>query len=324
MEKNTLEAIKVSIIVPMYNTKPYVQRCLESLINQSYKNIEIIIVDDNSTDGSYDIIESYLQEYPHLIKYFKNEQNSGVGFSRNLGIEISTGKYISFVDSDDWIDTDFIIKLVLSIEKNKADIAIAGIMNDFDYYNMSTKRYSYMYENTINGKYALNLLSKSFNNDIYLTPMVCGKLYEKEFILKNNITFNARSYYEDDIFTFEAFYLSKKIVIYPETFYHYFQRGSSITHTFSKKHITDLKQAFEYLDSFMYAQNMSNEHKYLLNQYFNRTFKAMVNRLLQSNESSIEIKKYLHFITETFITQNFISKIIDDYDIERLARFFEI
>ena len=107
---------KISVIVPVYNTEKYIKKCLDSIINQTYSNIEIIIINDGSTDNSELIINEYLKEYPDKIKYYKKE-NGGLSDARNYGVTKATGDYICFVDSDDYIDINLFESLKMEVEK---------------------------------------------------------------------------------------------------------------------------------------------------------------------------------------------------------------
>lgn len=119
---------KISIIVPVYNTKEYISTCIDSLLAQSYENIEIVLIDDCSTDGSSHIAQSYADEFPKICKYFRNKKNLGVSASRNLGLKYCTGMWVAFVDSDDWIDKNYInVLLNIALEQN-ADLVISGCL----------------------------------------------------------------------------------------------------------------------------------------------------------------------------------------------------
>ena len=117
---------KVSIIVPVYNVEKYLECCLESLINQTLKDIEIICVNDGSTDNSGKILENYAAK-DNRIKVI-HQVNGGQAAARNNGLNAVNGKYINFIDSDDWVDLDFIEKLYDAAERNSADIAVASII----------------------------------------------------------------------------------------------------------------------------------------------------------------------------------------------------
>lgn len=113
---------KISVIVPVYNTEQYLETCLNSIINQTYKDIEIIVVNDGTKDNSQDIINRFSNKYPQLIKSYIKE-NGGLSDTRNYGIEKSTGQYITFIDSDDYISHDMLEKLYESIITNSADVS---------------------------------------------------------------------------------------------------------------------------------------------------------------------------------------------------------
>ena len=116
----------ISVVVPIYNTSIYLSKCLESLINQTYKDIEIICINDGSTDNSLEILNKF-QKKDNRIKIITQE-NQGLSAARNKGIVEANGEYISFIDSDDWVDLDFFEKLITALEKEHADIAAGSII----------------------------------------------------------------------------------------------------------------------------------------------------------------------------------------------------
>lgn len=118
--------IKISVIVPVYNVEKYIRQCLESIINQTYKNLEIIIVNDGTRDNSMKIVEEYLSD--ERIRVI-NKENGGISSARNRGIEEATGEYVSFVDSDDWLEIDLYERIVQILEGNKVDIIFLIIID---------------------------------------------------------------------------------------------------------------------------------------------------------------------------------------------------
>ena len=117
--------MKVSIIVPVYNVEEYLRKCLDSLVNQTYQNIEIIIVNDGTKDNSQSIIDEYKKKFSKLINSYMKE-NGGLASARNYGIDKATGEYIMFVDSDDYIDTNMVEKLVRTASKKYSDIVVSN------------------------------------------------------------------------------------------------------------------------------------------------------------------------------------------------------
>ena len=188
---------KISVIVPVYNVEKYLKQCLDSIVNQTYKNLEIIIVNDGTKDNSMKIVENYLQD--NRIKVI-NKENGGLASARNSGLEKVTGKYISFIDSDDWIELNMYEELVSQI--NDEDILI------YRYFSYDDKK------KKIVGKKKIDFYSQNKLEDKYLyveLPCCCwSKLYKKEYLEKNNFKF-LEILYEDVFWNIETIFSTEKI-----------------------------------------------------------------------------------------------------------------
>ena len=200
---------ELSVIIPVYNVQSELRTCLESVINQSYRNMEIIIIDDASTDDSAHIIEEYAAKC-QLIKPVFLQNNIGVGDVRNHGIFLARGRYIGFVDGDDWIDMYFYQNLVNSIKSNDSDIAICGIKTEYNNSQNYQLRYKYNSENCITGEYALKLLTKSENYGYFITPIVNNKVYDADFLKNTDIFLTPLAASKMISFRFLQFYTQKK------------------------------------------------------------------------------------------------------------------
>ena len=311
---------KLSIIVPVFNVGSLVKRCIESLINQSYTNIEIIIVNDGSTDDSFKFIEPYLSN-PRIKYLFQT--NKGLGEARNVGIRNASGTLITFVDSDDWVDLDLYRIMIDSIEKNKSDIAICGVKNELNNFHSSEERYTYLYPNVISKFKALSLLSRCERNDYMISPVVWNKVYKKSVILDNDIRFIDNSYWEDDIFSFQVFMFANTFSVVPKVYYHYFQREKSITKHFSKKHIDDIIMSFKKLYLSMEKQTFLDFNIMpMLNCYFDRAISSMF-QMLFCNEPSAQIQKeYIIYFYEVFSQHFSVTEAISYLDASRIKRLF--
>ena len=203
----------VSVIMPVYNAEEFLYRSISSIINQTYDNLEILLIDDCSTDNSYNILKEYAKK-DKRIKVFHNQENQHVSETRNVGIRNSTGKYLYFIDSDDFIDNDYIEHLVNTAEKENADVVV------------NTNIYKYKYD-----KQNSNIILSSFygvnNNSKILVlktfPSVCNKFYKKEIQEKYNIFFdNTIRVGEDGVFNIFFFSKTNNIIfISPNSFYYY-------------------------------------------------------------------------------------------------------
>ena len=211
---------KISVIVAVYNTEKYLDRCIESLLNQTYKNMELVIVEDCSTDSSRKLLKKYKEN--KNIKVFYNRENRGLSYSRNYGLKKSTGDFIGYIDSDDYVEPDYYEKLMSSIKDNKSDIAICDIKlvdeqtnkiqrckcyaNDFDVYSV------------VNNGFAAS---------------ACNKLFKRKNIEKYPF---AEGKVNEDIAVVIPTVIQAKKISYADTCYFYVQRGGSIQNSkFSDK-----------------------------------------------------------------------------------------
>lgn len=204
----------ISIIIPCYNAEKTIERCLESVINQTYKNIEIIVINDGSVDRTDSIIKRYTTD--KRIKYY-NRSNHGIGKTRNFGIEKANGKYITFLDSDDYLPNDAIDNLYKLAQKNKLDLVVS------DYYvdNKNIKSEKIKSFSITNVKNNPDLIL-----DVNLAPW--NKLYKKELI--ENIKFEENLKYEDAPFVIESIIKAKRIgKLDKETYYYVVNPNSETT-----------------------------------------------------------------------------------------------
>ena len=206
---------KISIIVPIYNEEENLRKCIESLINQTYKELEIILINDGSTDKSKEIIESFKDKRIIAI----NKKNTGISDTRNIGIGKSTGDYIMFVDSDDYLELNCIERLIETAEKENSEIVM------FNYYlETPSKRIEIKLPKieARNLKEDKDLLTK-----IHLGP--CTKIFKAELIKDNLFPLNLK--YEDVPFVVEAVIKAGKISFIPDYLYHYVIKKSGETIT---------------------------------------------------------------------------------------------
>ena len=311
-DRKEIENPLISIIIPMINSACTIGRCLQSLINQSYNNIQIIIVDDYSSDNSVSIAQKMTKNHYNSI-IIETNGNNGAGGCRNIGLENASGKYIGFIDSDDWIDTMMYEKLIKIIERTNSEIAICGVLNEYDNPQLAQIRYKYDLENVIDGEFALKLLSRSVNQDISISPVVWNKIYLADFLFKKDLKFLVNSYNEDDAFIFCCFLHSHRIVLTPNTYYHYYQRENSNTHFFSKKHIIDLINSFASIKSYLIKYNLYEQNQSNYYSFFEKCLAFILNNLA-THEKSKEIQiKYLQLLfselNRIFDTQEYINHV---------------
>jgi len=236
---------KISVIIPVYNVEKYLEKCLNSLLNQSLKNIEIIIINDGSTDNSQKIIDNYQKKYENIVAI--KDTNHGQGYARNKGIQISNSKYIMFLDSDDTLEENILEIMYNTIEKNKSDIVVCDINKIINNKNVYFKNY-------------LNYSKKDNINLMLSHPGPVAKLYKKELFLKNDIKFLENVYYEDLAMTPLLSFYIKKVSYINKPLYNYLIRKNSTMKqlTFNPK-LDDIFKVIEYLE-FEFNKRAKNKY----------------------------------------------------------------
>ena len=292
----------VSIIIPVYNREKYLRKTLESIINQSYKNLEIIIVNDCSTDNSEKICIEYAKK-DKRIKYIKNEKNSGVSKTRNNGLDIATGKYIGFVDSDDYIEKDMYRKLVAKIQETNSDFV-----------QCSTPRF---HESNL---YELKQLIIDSNNEVlnkyfkwnFISCMVWDKLFTKEVISNTRFEIGwIKS--EDAFFTAKIATKANRVTIIPDNLYHY---KINTTNSLTKKYDFNIEAKYSKIYDFL-EENISKKYPDMLIDFYKYKitgltfyiFENLSKKNIIKKEDDIKLKK--SFIVDTIST---ITEFINNYD----------
>ena len=267
--------MKVSVIVPVYNVEPYLDKCLNTLVNQTLKKIEIIIVNDGSKDNSEKIIKKYLKKYPEKIKYIK-KANGGLSSARNEGLKYASGEYIGFVDSDDYVSLNTFNLMYKKAKEKNFDLVVCNL--------------NYVYETKT--KMVSAGLDKDLENEdevkkniVFLYPAVWNKLYKKEIL--DSLKFKEGIWYEDVEFNFRVYPRVKSIGYVDKPLIQYVQRESSISKTIDKR-------LFNYIDNFngliRYYQDNNLYNKYYFEleySYVRYLYATFIKQLSYTNDKEL-------------------------------------
>lgn len=237
----------ISIIVPIYNTEKYLDRCLNSIIKQDYLNLEAILVNDGSTDNSESIVKNYMERYDH-IRYIKQE-NKGIGAARNAGVQIAKGNFISFVDSDDVIMPQYCSYLLSII--GDADIAVAGREKYIEDIYEKSKTPSKII--TVSGVEAFKYQLLG----IYNARPAWGKLYTREIVEKNS--FQESCIFEEVRYSAETFLKANKVVFADKDLYSYRARPNSIMTSNEEQRVKEFPIALEYVYEMLIKKGFYHE-----------------------------------------------------------------
>lgn len=240
----------VTIIVPIYNAEQNIKRCVDSILNQDYKNLELLLVNDGSKDGSLKILKKYEEEYS-FIKVISHK-NIGVAETRNKAIKNATGKYIMFIDNDDYIDKNYVSSFVDTINSSNYDIVIGGYVRITEDKKVLKREV---------------LKDLPFSKYVIMAPW--AKIYKRDFIIKNNIEFLNYKIGEDVYFNLNAYFNTNKIGIIDYVGYYWFYNTKSISNTKQKKFSNDIDILY-LLDKIINLKNYENNeiNNYYITRYY--------------------------------------------------------
>jgi glycosyltransferase involved in cell wall biosynthesis len=324
--------IKVSIIVPIYKVEKYLHKCLDSIVNQTLKDIEIILIDDCGGDNSIEIAKEFAKN-DSRIKIVQNLKNKGQGYSRNVGIRLAKGEYIAFVDSDDRIESEMYEILYKKALEYDLDIVKC------DFY--------YEFQNSL-VKYDLSKFCSDFDkiykvkdNPLallgYQITTVWNGMYKKEFLIDNSLFFNEIVKYEDMIFSWGSMLKAQKIMYVPNSLYYYLQINSlsdTNTEKYYKFHLQNTKilgdfiepgsilndayvlyvfRHFQYITSLRRNVNKKEFKNYrkLINKYSKPNIEEMINKGFTTSKMQFFLENNYNGLEQSFITK--LKKIIKCY-----------
>ncbi len=235
---------KLSIIVPVYGVEKYIDKCLNSLVKQSLKEIEVIVVNDGTKDNSQKIVDKYVKKYPDKIKSYIKE-NGGQGSARNYGLKKASGEYIGYVDSDDFVEKDMYKKLYNKAKENNYDIVVCGNYNvSEDYQNKNIDAF-------------INNYNTDLENIFFGKMAVWNKIYKRDILIKNKLEFKEKVWYEDLAFTLKAIMNSNTFAFIDEPLYDYLIREGSTMNNSNVQRNLEILDAFN--DILSYIQHNKKE-----------------------------------------------------------------
>lgn len=246
---------KISVIIPVYNSEKYLRKTLESLLNQTMKSFEVIMVNDGSSDSSLDIMNEYREKY--IMSRIINIKNSGASAARNIGIEYAQGEYLSFIDSDDFISPIFLERLYDIISKNNADIACCNYYSYYPEKNISIPDIFSM----PSGIYKSERIFNSLIKDVRIHYFLWNKLWKRSLFIKSGLRL-PNMCFEDIVTVVRLFYISDKIAVDSTPLYYYTKHSDSMVNSMTIQKLNDYIAAFGSIRNFLEIN--SNYKRYSL------------------------------------------------------------
>jgi glycosyltransferase EpsJ len=251
----------ISVIIPVYNVEKYIDRCIISIINQTYKNLEIILVDDGSRDNSGKICDEYEKKDSRIKVIHKD--NAGAGMARNTGIENMSGQYFAFIDSDDYVDCDYIEKMFDAIKEYNVDACISAYSKVYSdrVETYENKMGTLVFKNEDVKKMSSKMLGKLPDGSDFIEPSPCKALLSSKILKDNNIKFVSENNLicEDLIFNLNYYLKANSVVKIDYAGYYYCDNIGSLTTRYNPSRFEAHKKLCKYLLDFVYKNKMGNE-----------------------------------------------------------------
>lgn len=309
---------KTSVIIPVYNTEMYLDECLQSVLNQTQEEVEIIVVDDGSTDNSSNIIEEYAKKYSNIFVY--HQENKKLGAARNYGMQKARGQYIFFLDSDDSLKSDSLEYLYELAKKNDLDVITfdADVINDMRIYQYSSEKYNRGYLSIDEKKIwsGKSFFKKYFTlGGVYASA--CLQYIKREFLNENKIYFEEQVFYEDNDFTFRVYLNAEKLMYCSKKFYNRrYRENSIITSKYNIHHLNGALKASTLSIHYM-LQNMFNYDFHVSFQTYcssliSLLYKVVVDIKLENNKYFQEFFEILLKLDDCIVS-NFMCGLAEDY-----------
>ena len=258
---------KLSVIIPIYNVEKYIPQCLDSILNQAFKDFEIICVNDGSSDNSLSVLQSYKAKDDRII--IIDKKNEGSGIARNAGLSIAKGDYIYFIDGDDWVEENVFDKIIAKADELNTDILIFGGLS---YYEGKGKKGGYSADK-LPKKYLNKVFSaKDIKKDIFKFPSTAWtKLYKRDFLIKNNIKFQDIKVGQDQLPFFHSMIKAERIALLPENIYCYRKNRKGSAMTVKKKKNFSPIYVFYGIEEMLKFENLLDEYKSVfVGKYFSK------------------------------------------------------
>lgn len=307
----------VSVIIPVYNTEKYIDRCLESVLNQTYSNIEIILIDDGSKDNSGKLCDSYAS-IDNRIKVI-HKKNQGLGMARNTGIDNCTGKYLMFIDSDDYIELDMIEKLYKSIKKENSDICYCDFNRVQDGKVISEGHLEHLaglYKGEkINEIIIPNIIggAPSDKNDDIIGWSVCKCLFDTKIARKVKFHSEREMISEDIIFQLDYLHNVNRVSVIPNALYNYCINGNSLSRTYREDRFEKIKKLYNEQIKRLESLSCLSLAKIRADRMLisNIRMELMIDVVALEKEKSIDIIRGI-------IDDELVKKVISEYPINKL------
>lgn len=295
--EETVKVPKISVIIPMYNVAPYLERCLKSVEAQTFRDFEVVLINDGSNDNSLEIAKAFAERNDNFRLI--SQHNKGIAEVRNIGVAEATGEFIAFIDSDDFIMAEYLEKLYNAAVENDADVATCNYINGNIQGTLRMRNLIFKSE----GVYGREEILKNAIRDFSVRNYSWNKLWRRKLFTENNIVY-PELFFEDAATTPKLFFYAKKTVVIKDQLYYYTQRSDSITGLLNPCRIRDYLTSFGIMRSFLEENGSFKPYRF---SFYILKAKICVTALTWVIMWGVKSKKPKNLVTNTMETFSYLN-----------------
>ena len=286
--------MKISVIIIVKDTREFLPKCLDSIQNQTMRDMEVLVVDDHSAVSSEDIVARY--QGCMSITYHYLPEECGPGGTRNYGLQQAAGEYICFLDSDDWLDLNYLQTAEEIMSAQQADIGMCGLVRNYEA-EAYKPRYKCSYDtvHTLDGVTTFRMLTGQYDYGVTVSPSPVNKLYRRSLLQENNILFLENVYYEDVLFAFQTLLTGCKVVTVPGVYYHHYRRAGSIVQSLDRRHFDDFEVVFTTVKAYLTNQGFYEEFGFHYYKMLERFYNLLIRQVFQFSRTEQEKKDWMKY-----------------------------
>ncbi len=306
--------VKISVVVPVFNMERYLKKCIDSICRQTFEDIEIICVDDCSTDNSWNLLQELERSDPR-IRIYRHSENLGLGGARNTAIKLARGDYLASVDSDDYIAENMLEKLFIAAKENDSCIVVCGFHRVAEDGSM-LKSQKFKVNNLVNENNSLDIFSTC-------NPAFWNKLWKRSLFIDNDIFFPNYVYYQDLATTPRILTKAKKISFVDDCLYYYLIRNGSATYSNTPKHVVDYYTVFSLLREFLRVESLDKRYIDGFYTALQRACKFRSENIINAELNATEKKRHLSHLAAMFNYFHSVDPVTKNFDPESYLSYFD-
>lgn len=315
--------VTASVVVLAYNVAPYLPKCLDSLVSQTLRDIEIVVVDNGSADSTADIVDRY-QAHDDRVRLVRLEHESSPGTARNAGLDVAVGSYVIFVDGDDWLDFSYVEVMVGALEETRAQLVHSNVTVMYqDGVTKPKQKNLYERRYVLDADIALRIMAYELSSEVTFSASASCKLFRRDFLVDNDIRFQEGIFYEDQSFSYETLIRATKVVCEPGPTYRYLKRIGSITQSYTDAYADSMAKAYSRIRRLLEETGTYRQYRVCYHRSLEHCFNLIIRQIFEYVHDEESRKRHMRYAFTAFKDVIIIDEYLDICSSEEIRRHIQ-